>query len=145
MTIIGKKENGQMVLHTSEPVDGRRQHVIVQNEADALRLAYFWNRLYIYDKLRAWLKQRVYALKFSNDHHRIEQCAQLLYMLECYREASLNQLCLLIYNQRDLFAFVAPGKKSNHYKIYINTVLPIITFCEGIKGGNILRVLKSEE
>ena len=130
-------DGGRVLLRTNEAVNGKRQSLELDNEGDAMRLAYFWNRLYIHDKLKAWLNQRIYALKYSNDKIRIAQAAELIYMLECYRSASLNTICTLIYDQRDRFAFVAPGEKSSHYKIYKNIVVSIISFCGEIKENSI--------
>src|ERR1700748_1338871 len=113
MEIVGKTQNGQILLQTTEPVNGKKQTALVNTQGDAMRLAYYWNRCYVYEKLTNWLKMRIYAFKLVNDHHRITKAASLLYMLSKFQAASLESLTLMVYMHRDLFEFIAPGEKSN--------------------------------
>lgn len=126
-----------VLLETNEVVNGKRQQMIIANESDAMRVAYFWQRLYIQDKLKGWLKQRIYALKFSNDQNRIVKCAQLLHMLECYSSISLDALCIMIFRQSNMIHEVAPSSKSSHYKIYSNTILPILQLCAEMRDRHL--------
>lgn len=145
MTIIGQHVNGQIMLQTTEKVNGELMRAYVNTRADAIRLAYYWNRCFICDKLKAWLHQRIWALRMINDQDRIAKAGNLIYMLDKYKSTSLENLSLLIYLQRDLFAYLAPESKSGHYKIYTNTVLSIMDFCEKMQSQHVLKILKSEQ
>jgi len=145
MTITGRSENGSITLQTSDPISGRKQTVTASTPDAALRVAYFWYRLYICEKLTAWTQQRIYAIKFSNDASRLEACAKLLGMLQRHSNNSLLVIASQVYQQRDLIAFIAPGEKSNHYKIYQHIVLPIIAFCKTLADGQVLTISKSEQ
>jgi hypothetical protein len=144
MIITGRSENGSITLQTSDPVSGKIQTVVAPTADAALRVAYFWYRLYICEKLKSWTYQRIYAIRFSNDAGRLEACAKLIAILQLHNSNSLANLATIIYGERDLIAFIAPGVKSNHYKIYQHLVLPIIDFCKSIAEGQVLTISKSE-
>lgn len=144
ISISGKQSNGVYVLQTNEAVGGKKQTVTAQTRDAALRVAYFWYRLYVYEKLTAWVHQRIYAIEFSHDPTRLAACSKLLEQLENHRQASLDALALMVCRQQEKIEAIAPQAKSKHYKIYQHIVLPIVAFCKSIAEGQVLTISKSE-
>lgn len=145
MVINGQvTKNNQILLQTSDRVDGKKQRVFVHTTADAIRLAYFWNRLYIQDKLKSWLGQRVYVLNMHNETKLAITASQLRFMLINYRDISLMQLCKIVIGQEDLFHAIAPGNGSEHRPYYDKTVLSILTFCREFIAASDLCIEKTE-
>jgi hypothetical protein len=113
--------------------DGRKNEPVTVNSGEALRLIYFYNRLYITDTLIHWFTQRYNAYLHVNDTRRF-QADMLAEQVGKYRKASLHQLCQWVIDSEDKICKVAPGTQSRYYNTYQKLIIPIMKFSKEMKG-----------
>lgn len=125
---VSKAANNMIMVRFSEPNEEFKNNnwIPVQNEEEVKRRVYFKNRLYIYEKMTGWVKQRKYSAP-SNGH---QLPTNLLAWLSNYQNASFFQLCDFLKAKRKEFEAIAPGEKSRFYNHYIKVIVPILDFAE---------------
>jgi hypothetical protein len=123
-----------MRLEIIYPDSNVREFATAANEMDATRLIYFLNRRYIIAKLRAWLKQRGFALETVPRKNRSLEVAKLLVLLNFYENAGLHVLCEFIHTHKGVIESIAPCATSRQFNYYHNTIEPILGFCQAMIG-----------
>ncbi len=101
---------------------------------EAKRRLYMLNREYIIKKLSDWLRQRMYAFNLTDRPKCNQEAAKLIVLLGYYERRSFFRLCDLITGNRAAIEALAPHERSNHYPAYVRSILPILEFCQAIKG-----------
>jgi hypothetical protein len=91
---------------------------------EAKRRMYFRNRMYILEKLNAWLKQRDHALSASH-----QQIYHLTVWLKEIENRGFIYICDSIKIRRKLIEELAPHHTSRCYNHYSKVILPILDFC----------------
>ena len=123
-----------LVLNFSYPNGSIVGPITVSELSDAKRLVYFYNRTYILDKLKPWLKQRAYALMLTKCPKLEAEAYRILEHLNRFTKLSFFRLCDWVIDHEESIKAIAPGEKSHHYPYYRDTILPILEFCETMKG-----------
>lgn len=136
ITAMATRIDDKLVLNFSYPNGAIIGPVIAHSEADAKRLVYFHNRLFIHDNLKHWLELRMNAFRTVGpgfDHNR--QIAERLYtQLVDFKKTSMFRLCeWVVCHQADI-ASITPGAKSAHRKYYQDKIHPILLFCNEMCG-----------
>lgn len=121
------------VVKSIDPLGKVYQSVTVYNEGDAIKYAYFVNRLYIIEKMTGWLKQRVHAYQVAGFHKQIELAQDLLGKIEVSSLTSLDHIKRLITENEKTIAFLAPGEKSRQFAYYSTVIRGIVDFCMEMK------------
>jgi hypothetical protein len=101
---------------------------------EAKRRLYFEIRKYIIAKLRSWLRQRMFAFHLTDRAKCSQEAASLLVLLGYYEDRSCFKLYELVINNRAVIETLAPSEGSAHYGFYSKSILPILDFCDEMKG-----------
>lgn len=129
-----EKDNNLYLVQTSEKVNGKRQLRDDVTMAEAARLHYFWTRVFIYERLHAFLKQRQKAYELLNITGMSRFTGNLLDRLEYRQYASLDILCVLVLLMENDIKLIAPGSQSRQYHYYGTTIKTILQYCRERKG-----------
>lgn len=134
MIMVTETPSHHFVVETSAPVNGKKQRLTVASEQHAIRIARIWNRLYIIEKLTAWLLQRAYVFSITDRPHSRLACLNMLSVLSGSSRDSINQVGAWVNRHSDELAFLAPGEKSRHYSHYKKIIEPILQFCREMEA-----------
>jgi hypothetical protein len=135
ITALATQHKTHIAMEIIYPGKAPKQFATAANTGEAKRLVYFHNRKYIIEKLSSWFSQRMYCRdKFHVPV--IKEAAELKVLLASYKDTSLHNLCKVVADHSAAIWSVAPGKQSGHRAYFESTIIPIINFCEYMKGGN---------
>lgn len=139
MQVIGTYlSDAALQLETSEKVRGKKQLTVVYSRADVDRLYFFWNRLYIIERMTSFLHQRIFAYRLAGLDSFVEKAEWLLDALGDRSLSGLSSVCKLIVDQEATITAMAPSAKAvSQYTYYNNTIKSIIAYCKNPQGENI--------
>ncbi|MDB4919473.1 hypothetical protein [Mucilaginibacter sp.] len=112
----------------------KKEPVTVADKSEAIRLVYFYNRLYVADTLKGWLRERYNVFMHINDFARADMANELTSLIDRFSKASLHQVCQLVIDQQRNLNYIAPRETSRYYKKYAELIIPITLFCQEMKG-----------
>ncbi|MDB4920775.1 MAG: hypothetical protein JWQ54_2758 [Mucilaginibacter sp.] len=122
----------QLVL--TGPKSFKQVTVTVADKSEAIRAIYFYNRLYICETFITWLNARANVFKHVNEEARAELAEAFARVFNEDRKASLDYMCELILLNQRVIKLLAPKEDSDYYKKYAKEIIPIVTFCQSMKG-----------
>ena len=111
-------------------IPGQDQQELIRK---ATQQMYALNTQYINLKLKAWLRQRMFAFGITDRPKYNQDAAKLIVMLKYYEDWEFHKLCSLVTRYRHAFEALAPAETSGHYAAYKNNIEPILDFCAQMK------------
>lgn len=134
-----QQRNNLLVLYFRYPNGSTVGPVTARNESDARRLVYFHNRVYINDKLKAYLNMRLYAYQVAGLRFtvHVKTANDLLLQLTVFDKTSMHRICQWVLLHEDAFKLIAPREASKHHKFYASTIAPIMEFCREMEAVHV--------
>lgn len=134
ITAMATRYPTHILLKFSSP-DGRHiPDVHCKDDAEAMRIVYFQNRLYINEKVKNYLVQRQQGFIRKQLDAALDMANDLLKKLPEFKYSSLQALCRWVSQNEKSIKMIAPREQSDHYKFYTTTILPLIDFCRQATG-----------
>lgn len=122
------------VVRSIDPLNGKViQSTEAYTEGAAIRLAHTWNRLYIVEKMVAWLNQRAVALQVAGLYEHQKLASALSHQILACRSISVANLKEIIIRHEKTIKLIAPGEKSSHHPYYSKVILTILDFCHDME------------
>ncbi|MBB2149149.1 hypothetical protein [Pedobacter gandavensis] len=123
--IVPQSENLFFVRFSDPNEDfGNKPYFTVKSIEEVKRRMYFHNRLYVVEKLKSWLKQRLYAMPSSE-----KEISLLLCWISEIEKRGFTYICDFIKRKRLNFESIAPAESSKYFNYYTKTIVPILKFC----------------
>ena len=124
---IHQKSSQLIFIRFQEPGEKieNKPFIAVPSLQEATRRLYFLRRMYVISKMRSWLNQRA---KAKLGHHK--EINMMLSWIKEVESTSFLHVCDFIKRRRLLFESIATPSTSSCYNYYINTIVPLMDYCE---------------
>lgn len=116
-------------LSSSEKVKSKMLKKENLTFSQAERIAYFWTRDYILEKINNYIKQRREAFRLNSAMKMADACTGMLMMLEMRRYATLRNIMALVVQMERQLQQISPAPSSRHYHFYNVTIRSVLEYC----------------